>query len=180
MGVRDDELTRLIKYAEGMGLRVIIKNRPRGGDASASWALDGSEIAIYNSDGDSKTDLILSLIHELGHQIWFVHEKDRQPDPKVDEAVTRQELFDEKLHESPAPKNLRKEILDMEKKGTLWWDSIYKETNMKFPMWKLEAAKEFDLWQYEVYYETGFFPKRDVRRDYRAKVRTKYRNKYDV
>ena len=46
--------------------------------------------------------------------------------------------------------------------------SIYKDTGLKIPEWKVQAAMEFDIWVYEIYYETGHFPTRKA-------IKTKYR-----
>lgn len=173
VGIRDEEIQRLIHYGKGMGVKVIIYSESSPG-ADAEWTLDGSMIQIYGVKNKSKTDVILDLIHELGHHVWFVHEKDRQPDMKFDEAITRENLSQEETG-VPTPKHLRKKIWDVEVAGTKWWETIYKDTNVKIPMWKLEAAKEFDMWMYEMYYETGHFPKGKGKREYYLKVQQKYR-----
>lgn len=171
--VRDEEIKRLIHYAKGLGVKVIIYSKTRS-DAKAEWALDGSMIQVYAGSRRSKTNIILDLIHELGHHVWFIHEKNREPDMKFDEAITRENLFEIET-DVPTPKHLRKKIWDVEVAGTHWWDVIYKDTNVKIPMWKVEAAKEFDMWVYEVYYETGHFPKGEYRENHYREVQDKYR-----
>lgn len=173
MGIRDEEIKRLTYYAKGLGVKVIIWNKGRKG-AAAEWALDGSQIEVYAKPGTSKTEIILSLIHELGHHVWFIHEKKRQPDLKFEEAIERENLVEEN-GETPAPKHLRKKIYDVEKASTEWWMSIFKETDIKLPEWKLHAAMEFDMWMYEQYLETGFFPKRAARRIKHREIQSKHR-----
>lgn len=175
MGIRDEEIKRLIHYAKGLGVRVVIYNKSHP-DSAAEWLLDGSQIQIYAGKGTTKTDIILHLIHELGHHVWWIHEKDRQPDLKFDEAITRENLFKTET-DTPTPKHLRKRIYDVEVAGTKWWESIYKETNIKIPMWKLQTAMEFDMWMYEVYYETGLFPKGKTHRDKYLEIRGKHGQK---
>lgn len=75
----------------------------------------------------------------------------------------------------PTPKHLRKKIWDVEAAGTAYWDIIYKDTGLKIPMWKVEAAKEFDTWMYEVYYETGHFPKGKFKKEHYRKVQAKHK-----
>jgi hypothetical protein len=173
---RDEEIKRLIHYAKGLGVKVIIytKSSP---DADAQWTLDGSLIEVFAGNTTSKTDIILSLIHELGHHVWFIHAKNRQPDLKFDEAIERQNLFEEDDHKNPAPKHLRKKIYDVEKAGTEWWLSIYKEVGIGIPEWKIHAAMEFDIWSYEVYYETGHFPGGKMKSDKHKEIWKKWRNK---
>lgn len=174
MGIRDEEINRLVKYAAGMGVKVkfnSVKN-----DDSAEWTLDGSEITIFTRAQGSKTETILSLIHEIGHHVWFVHEKDRQPDLKFEQAIDRQNLFAEDKADTPPPKKLREKILACEKAGTAYWETIWKDTNIKLPKWKLFAAMEFDIWMYEVYCETGSFPKGDEWQETKKRVNAKHKD----
>lgn len=175
MGVRDEELKRLIHYAKGLGVKVIIYQKSHK-DMAAQWTIDGTLIEVYAGKGQTKTETILDIIHELGHHVWFIHEKDRQPDLKFEEAITRENMYEEDP-ENPTPKHLRKKIWDVEVAGTKWWEVIYKDTNMKFPIWKLHAAMEHDMWMYEQYYETGKFPKGMKKRQHGIDVRRKYRNR---
>lgn len=173
MAARDEEIQRLIHYGKALGVKVIIYNKSKNG-AEAEWTLDGSLIQVYASAKKSKTSIILDLIHELGHHVWFIHEKNRQQDLKFDKAITRENLFQEET-DIPTPKHLRKKIWDVEVAGTQWWDVIYKDTNIKIPKWKLDASKEFDMWMYEMYYENGHFPKGKFRADKYREVQAKYR-----
>ena len=171
MGVRDQEISRLVKYAEALGVKVSFINR----DSShpADWVIDGSEIRIYTKKSYSKTDTILSLIHEIAHHLWFIYEKERQPDLKFEQAISIQNLVEEDL-KTIAPKNVRKKILQVEKEGIKYWDIIIKDTNIKIADWKIQANKEFDIWNYEVYYETGSFATRKVRKDKWKQIKNKY------
>lgn len=176
MPIRDDEILRLIKYAEGMGVKVKFLSS-KNHLADAEWTLDGTEINVYRGNSQTKTDIILSLIHEIGHHVWFIHKKNRQPDLKFEEALDRQNLFDSDLSLTPAPKKFRKKILDTEQDAIVWWDVIYKDTNLKIPLWKLEVAKRFDIWAYEVYYKTGFFPSRKDKKIKHKELTTEIKNK---
>lgn len=173
MHPRDLEIQRLTHYAKGMGVKVIIYNKSKSG-AESEWTLDGSLIQVYADKDKSKTSIILDLIHELGHHVWFVHEKNRKPDMKFYEAITRENLF-EYESANPTPKHLRKKIWDVEVAGTAYWDIIVKDTNIKIPKWKIEAAKEFDMWMYEMYYENGYFPKGKLRALKYREVQAKHR-----
>jgi hypothetical protein len=166
---RDDELKRLIHYAKGLGVKVTIYEN-RKSDNAATWATDGSEIEIFKSPKDSKIHTIISLLHELGHMLWHVHDKDRKQDVEFEASLSPGEVWGGDL-----PKSKRKKVLDEELAAAAWQESVYKETNMKFPIWKLHAAKEFDMWMYQVYYETGSFPKFKTKRKQLIDIRKKYR-----
>jgi len=172
--VRDEEIGRLIKYAQGLGVRVSFI---ASGDDAAGWTVDGSEIYISRKHNRSKIDIVLSLIHEIAHQLYFIHEKNRQPDLKFEEALDRQNLFDYDLAETPAPKTHRKRILDVEVTSAEWWETIYKETNCSFPIWRLHAQKQFDLYQYQHYYKTGHFPNKKQKNLKFKEIRLHYKQK---
>lgn len=161
---RDDEINRLIRYAQGMGLSVRFKPSKKGSKDAAEWVTDGSEITVYVSPNSSKIEKILSLIHEISHhKAWIDNE--RQMDPKVEEALDSEE--NKKIH--------RKRIFDMEVNDSVYWEDIYKDTNCKFDIKKLHVQREYDLWQYEVYYETGKFPKgKDKKKKYKE-LKNKYK-----
>lgn len=156
--IRDEEIQRLINYAKGMGLKVsFIDDYP---DA-AGWVLDGTEILVNPKYCRSKLETVLTLIHEIAHHLWFIHQKNREPDLKFEEAIDRHNCENSA---TPAPKNLRHKIFKVEESSAKWWESIYKETNMKFPIKKLYVQRDFDVWQYEFYYEEGRFPNRKEQR----------------
>ena len=146
--VRDEELSRLIKYAQGMGVSVKFKPYIKYSKYEAEWSTDGTEIIIYVTKRSSKINKILSLIHELAHHKSFV-DNNRQIDPKVEEAI-----------DSDKNKQHRKCILDYETKDTAYWEDIYRDTNCQFDIRILHKQKEEDIWTYQIFYETGKFPSR--------------------
>jgi len=161
--IRDEELNRLIKYAQGMGISVKFKPYIPRSQYEAEWKIDGSEITIFVTKRCSKINKILSLIHELAHHKAFV-DNGRQFDPKVEEAIDSEE---NKIH--------RKRILDYEREDTIYWEDIYKDTNCQFDIKILHKQKEYDIWNYEVFYETGKFPTRKQSVAKRKELNKKYR-----
>jgi hypothetical protein len=168
---RDDEIERLTKYAQGMGLKVTFSNS-KSADCAADWSTDGSEITIYRRQNDSKTETILSMIHEIAHHLWFIHERNRKPDLKLDEAVG---VADWQNAPEKLPKRFRKRIYDMEHASTGYWEAIFKETDLKIPKWKLNVAMAFDVWQYEIYLNKGKFPGRAEENQKRKELVAKYK-----
>lgn len=141
--VRDDEIKRLIQYAKGLHADVTISSRRRDNRTDAVWELfaDNSvRITIFQDKNASKLSTVLSLIHEIGHQKDFI-------------------CSGRRLTGLETPKG----ILDYEIRGTRYWRSIYQDTNCKFPIWKLYAAMELDLW----IYEQDALARRPTRIDYR-------------
>lgn len=169
--IRDKEIERLVKYAESLGTKVVFNHRNI--ENSAEWHIDGSQITIFTRNQKSKSETILSLIHEIAHHVWFVHEKDRQPDLRFEEAIDRQNLFFDSS--VPVPKKHRETILRREIAGTKYWEMIWKDTNIKLPKWKLFAAMEFDIWMYEQYLENGSFPMWTPRQEMKKFINDKHR-----
>jgi hypothetical protein len=161
--IRDEELNRLIRYAQGMGLSVRFKPYVKNSKTAAEWLCDGTEVTIYVTTRCSKIDKILSLIHELGHHKAWI-ENARQVDPKVEEAINSE---DEK-------KSYRKRILDMEIQDSEHWEQIYRDTNCRFDIEKLHKQREFDIWTYQFYYETA----RDARKAEKKKKWAELKRKY--
>ncbi|HEY5234665.1 MAG TPA: hypothetical protein VIJ14_00685 [Rhabdochlamydiaceae bacterium] len=168
--IRDEEIKRLINYIKGIGLKISFSSKDQG--VAALWYLDNSEIVICRNNNKTKISTVLSLIHELGHAMHNIHEKSRKIDTKVEKALDHVNEAQELNLDSK--KRQRKIILDDEIAGTQYWHSIYKETNLKFPIWKMEAQMEFDIWQYEVYYETGRDPSVKEKKAKMKELREKY------
>jgi len=162
--IRDEELKRLIRYAQGMGLSVHFKPYKKYSKIAAEWHPDGTQITIYTHKSDSKIEHILSLIHELGHHKGFI-ENQRVQDPKVEEALNAEE----------AGVRFRKRIWDMEASDSLHWEQIYKDTNCKFNINKLHKQREFDVWQYEIYYYKNRFPTYDESMEKKKELKKKWK-----
>lgn len=175
--VRDNEISRLVSYAEALGVKVLFCKKTD--DADGQWALDGTEIKVFIDSSTSKTSIILTLIHEIGHSKHFIWRKNREPDLKFEEAIDRQNLVAENLDNKPIPKKFRKRIYDTELASTKFWLEIYHETGMKFPLWKLYMQMECDVWAYESLRDTGFFPKSKDWDLKRKELMIKYKNKTD-
>ena len=173
--IRDQEIQRLISYAKGLGLEVSFSSKKS--DCSAFWYLDNTGIVIFKKNNQSKIDTVLSLIHEIAHAKHNLWEKNRKIDPKFEKALDHLDEAEERGTDSK--KRHRKTILDNEIAGTRYWDEIYHETNMQFPIWRLELAKEYDIWQYEYFYEYGRYPKKRERKKKYKEIVAKHKGKYE-
>ena len=170
--IRDLEIQRLINYAKGLGLTVTFKPKM---DIAAAWYLDNTGILINRDANTTKIETVLSLIHELGHCKHNIWEKDRKSDPKWEGAVDHIDKAEE--DETDTQKKQRKIVLDNEIAGTRYWHEVYTETNMSFPIWRLEAAMQYDIWHYEVFYETGSYPNHKERVRKFKEIQKKHRDK---
>jgi hypothetical protein len=163
--IRDEELNRLIRYAQGMGISVRFKPYVARSKVAAEWTIDGSEITIYVTSTCSKLYKILSLIHELGHHKGFV-DNNRVMDPKLEAALGNEDNL----------KRNSKRLLDMETVDSSYWEEIYRDTNCQFGVEKLRRQREFDLWTYEFNYEMGRDP---TKKEKMAKMKELKRKNYE-
>lgn len=154
MGIRDEELKRLVAYATGLGVKVSFKQKKRRFTNCAEWYVDGSQINIYTWIGQSKTTLVLNLIHELAHHRHWI-DNNRHPDTELVAALT---LEDDRLPKNSIAKKYRKVIYQDEVKATEYWGLIVKDTDIKINPAKIELAKRLDIFCYEYYLKHGNFP----------------------
>jgi hypothetical protein len=161
--IRDKELTRVKQYAQALGIKVLIKKQGPE-DPEADWALDGSQITVYLRPKQSKTQIILDLIHELGHHQEWVY-RGRKTPLKIDTALSR---------ETPT-KAQRKHIYDDEVNGAAYQLLIYKEIGLTIPKWKVEVERDLSLASYRYFWLNGDHPTREWRREKRKELIKKYK-----
>jgi len=170
--IRDLEIERLVKYAQALDTRIVFSNKKNPSDA-AEFTIDGSQITIYTKKNSSKTDTVLTILHEVAHLLDHIHKNDRVMDDSFEEALPDD-------NEEDISKKRRKKILNVEKSSTKYWEIIYKETNLSFPIYKLHAQMEMDIWSYEIYHETGKFPILKKRNEKRKEIYAKHKKvKYE-
>lgn len=160
-----EQIGRLVSYAKGLGLSVFFREAKREIKAAAEWTLDGTELIIYQHKRQTKIQTILCLIHELAHHIDFIHRKDRSYDHKFAEALDKTD------------KKSRKLVYDNELAGTKWWETVYKETNLTFPIRRMHLEKEYDMFYYETFWKTGKYPTIKEAKAFRKTLRQKYNYK---
>ena len=163
--IRDDEIGRLVNYIKGLGLKVIFSSSSKA-EAAASCSLDNTEITIFLKNNKSKTDIVLSLIHEAGHASHAIWQHNRVVDKSLEKAMDKQDTS----------KKARKKILQDEKTAASYWDIVVRDTNIKLPKWRIELQKEYDIWQYEEFYQTGKFPNQTLKNKKFKELKQKWRS----
>ena len=142
--IRDDELKRLEAYAKALGIS-IVRKRSTSKSPVAEWAMDGSEIILYDTHKYSKTQEIIILIHELSHH------KSHIARGRKEYIKTHQAYNADNEKDVPAKRH-RKVIYEEELNDTQYWDTIIKDVNIKINPIKIEIEKRFDIWSYKCYY----------------------------
>jgi hypothetical protein len=146
--VRDEELKRLIRYAQGMGISVRFRPyKPHSGDA-AEWDDEAQRIVVFVSTYDTKLNKILRLIHEIGHAKGFIR-NGRRGKVRVTRAL-----------EAEKPTRVqRKLIYQDEAADAKLWDEIYQDAGCTFHINKLRRRQAYDVWIYRQFYLTGRIPR---------------------
>ncbi|PCI45914.1 MAG: hypothetical protein COB41_00560 [Proteobacteria bacterium] len=176
MGIRDRELDRLKKYAQGLGIKVTIRPAKKG-EGGAEWDMDVREITLYKSSSSTKTDLILAFLHELGHHLDWIYKnkKDNKECFKAYELLNEGSMYGNR---TDIPQKYRDIILQEEIDGVYYMDIIYKELDLKIPLWKVKLAQHMDLIEYKSLSKTGNFLTHKYVKNYRKKIKNKYMKKY--
>jgi hypothetical protein len=178
MGIRDQEIARIEKYAAGLGIKIEWKKYNRLDGAEAAWDTDGSRITMYVWARQSKTAKILALVHELAHHMGWVY-ADRKEDLNVNAALEAEAA--KKRNDPPIPKEQRYLIWQTEHNDAKYQDQIFHELNLKIPRWKFLATRRVDLWYYRQFYMTGKKPSvkvlKKMHRHFEKQYRSRYANK---
>lgn len=158
MNYLDKEIERLQKYAEGLNITVKwLKHR--GGTTGAEWAIlsdNRIQITMYTWPGQSKIRLILNFLHELGHHLGFVY-NNRKGNALTDRALMEEDA--RKETDPPIAKGKRQLIYETERDDAQYREVIYKELDLKIPLWKLKADIDLDCWIYKQFWQKGSIPK---------------------
>lgn len=171
-----DDLARVKKYAESLGIKVSFKDHYPG-EGSAEWDMEGQFINLFVHEGQSKTSILLCLLHELGHHLdWIYNDKII----KKQEHDAQQALCSGNMHgkRPDLTKKQRKLILDSEIAGTNYMPIIHKELDLSIPLWKVKLEQDLDCYEYKMLYKKGRFPTRKEFKDYKRKIKNQYKEKY--
>lgn len=174
MGIRDEEINRLKKYAEGLGIKVLFKENCKHNYA-ADWDMDDRIITIYTKNNESKTDIILSFIHELGHHMDWIY-NNKKHSKKSQKAF---EMLNDETRKKKIPKSYRWIILNEELAGIHYMDIIHKELDLKIPLWKVKMQQALDAFQYKTFYKEGRFATEQEYMEYKRSIKEYYKERYN-
>jgi hypothetical protein len=175
MFIRDAELKRMIQYAKGLNIEVIVnKKPPKKWDTAASWSeltKDKAVIELYGTSKASKIGVVMNMLHELAHHIGYVY-RGRKDHPEVLEALI--EFNDDSLNTS---KKNREVVYEVEKEDSEYRIQIAKELNLKIPLYKLLADIDLDLFVYGFWIDEGKWPTYKSIKEEKKKLLEKHRKK---
>lgn len=149
--VRDDEIKRLVKYANAMGCKVVFKRKNKVAKLNEAYAAcdsDTNTITVYKYKDTSKIFIVLNLIHELAHYIGFVRNGRKN-------SKTNDYYHARAYNEKYPPPYVNYYIFCSELKDMKYWDEIIHTCDIKIPKKRIELQKDLDLLAYETIFLFG-------------------------
>jgi len=176
MGIRDEEIKRIVKYSEGLGIKVRFLPFVKG-CGGAEWDMITQEINIFQTKSQTKTETIINLLHELGHHLDWIYNNKVISD-EVTKAFTL--LNEGNIYgvRTDIPKKYRRIIYKEEKAGIEYMSIIHKELDLKLPLWKLKRRQALDLYDYEMLYKKGRFSTQLEYTIYKNEITDKFKKEY--
>lgn len=175
MNSRDRDISKLKEYANSLGLKVYIKpyNRTTG-DAEYN---SGTSITLFNRTRTTKTDMILSLLHELGHHLDWIKGKSNKETTVAFELLNQGAMVGSR---NDIPKKYRKMILQVEKAGIKYMSRIHKDLNLELPFYLVKYQQFIDIFDYQFLYDHGRFSTRKeaLKTIYKKGVKGYFKKRY--
>ena len=167
MGIRDQELARLQKYAEGLGIKVVW-SKNKSSKYGAMWVLDQNnnvELHMYTWTSASKTLLVLNFLHELAHHLAYVHQGRTLSDALI-KALNHQST-------ETANKKHRELVYKAEVSDSSYRKVIAHEVGLKIPESKIDLDIAVDDFIYYTYWQENRFPKLPEIREFKKQWKDK-------
>jgi hypothetical protein len=170
MGIRDNEIERLIKYAEGLGIKLFFKKH-KPGSAGATWTVaedNTVELTLFAWKNQSKTQMILNFLHELAHHMAWVYQE-----RSFSSELSR--ILNKNHDGSPLTKKERYAVFKEERDDSVYRETIAHEIGIKIPTWKIKVDIELDIFIYYHYYEHDEYPSNAQVKQKRKELNKKYK-----
>jgi len=153
MNIKDRDIEKLKQCINNFGLKLFFKKYTKL-TGSAEYVA-GTSISLFMGSRTTKTDIILSLLHELGHHVDWL--KNRKTDK--DSSIALRFLLSGPMvgNRQDIPKKHRKKILQIEKAGVKYMSMIHKRLKLEIPLYKVKHQQEIDIFDYKFLYENGRF-----------------------
>jgi hypothetical protein len=165
--IRDNEIERLQKYAESLGLPVSWRKYKKG-FAGAMWYKVDDKISLimYTWPRQSKIMIVLNLLHEIAHHLAFIYQG-RQLTASALKVFSKE---DDELTEHE-----RELIYNIEKDDAKYRLTIAYELDIKIPEWRIKADIAVDEWFYYRFWKDGEYPTLNAVYEKYKELKEKYR-----
>lgn len=141
MSWQDRDIKKLKQFVKSFGLKLYFRPKQVNGDLALY--VSGEYIVIFVTKNTSKTEIILSLLHELGHHLDWITNK--RLDKDTEKAYTGFSLKDFKKY--------FKIIVEVEKAGIRHMTSICKILDLEIPIETVKRQQKIDLFHYQFFYK---------------------------
>jgi hypothetical protein len=170
---RDRDLKKLKGYIISRGLD--LKVRPYSILTGEAEYVEGESITLFTNNRTNKTEVILSLLHELGHHADY---KENPSTPEQNTALIELNKGTMSGKRPDLTKEHRKIILQIETAGISYMSRIHQELELELPLWRVKYQEHIDLYHYKTLYTLGRFPTRQEVRELQHQLKPSIREKY--
>lgn len=151
MSWKDRDIKKLRVYARKLGLSVY--KHPASRYTGAAEYVTGNSITIFGKR--TKTDIIMSYLHELGHHLDWLKVGTSKTDIIALDYLNQGAMMGKR---NDIPKKYRKKILQIEQSGVKYMTEIHKKLNLEISFKKVKQQQQDDLFDYIILYKKGRFP----------------------
>lgn len=148
------DIERLVQYGKSLGFETkFVKIKEYNGDAGYFNWYPPNDIEILIDKKSTSTEILLVLLHELGHARDFIA-LGRPKKDKLPRVLG--------IEHDGMSRRRREELYALESRAINNMFDIWQELGLKLPLWRLRAEQEFDRWMYMTFLKTGTFPSREL------------------
>jgi len=152
MTYKDRDIRKLKKYANKLGLKVYTKSYNK--DTGSAEYVSGKYITLFVNKYTTKNDMILSLLHELGHHLDWLEKSTSKEELIAFEYLAQGSMVGSR---KDIPKKYRRRIFLSEKSGIKYMSKIHALLDLSIPFYKVKQQEDMDILQYEFLYKKGRF-----------------------
>lgn len=163
MSKKDEDIRKLKEYAFRVGISVRILKYYRKANCLGYYS-QGSHIVVFKASNTYKIDIIMTLLHEIGHHLdWLETKRGGKEFEKAYGFTTGKPAKVKNIEER---RKYSKIILDSEKAAISYMPAIAKSLNLSISQERIRKQQKIDLFHYIVLHKRGKFPSSKEVRDY--------------
>lgn len=161
---RDDEIKRLVLYLKACNVKVTIRDYAfdHMGEVTGDFPV---RININKHRHTSKTELVLTLLHEACH----IKYSSLHPDNTFNGLET-----EENGDFKPATKKQRYENYEFEHDSLQLMPELALELGITIPVSKIEMQRDLDIWEHWQFYVNNRYPNKQEHCIQKKKLKVKY------
>lgn len=170
MSLQRNELKRVVKFAESLGVKVHFLDAASRDYHGAYFHPDKFEpgrIEVCRTKRTTITFQIATLLHEIGHHIDFTETG------KIPESYN---LIDSEN----CPVWARQAVFNAEKRACAHAEKLYWTLRLRIPFWKVKMELSADVFLYRVFRNSGVYPPIYEVDSFRKKWKKRFKDRYSI